>query len=211
MSTWRWSADVRHAWRRPRPRGSAGGGGRRRGRAACPAHEAAGGDLRETLRGSRRGKADASATAKFTRRRARDCGSLDGAAEERRATCCRWPGPSERVAVIGPLADDRDAMIGLVAGDSRKADVVTVIDGIKAALRAEGERRGRAGRATTRRMLKPDPAQPACAPRSSRPLGCSGATRSCSTVARIGLDERRGGLAHDSRYSRSTSSNWRVR
>ncbi len=38
-----------------------------------------------------------------------------------------------RLAVIGPLADDRENMMGNWIGDGRREDVVTVVDGIKAA------------------------------------------------------------------------------
>jgi beta-glucosidase len=39
-----------------------------------------------------------------------------------------------RLAVIGPLAHDRENMMGNWTGDGRKEDVVTVVDGIKAAV-----------------------------------------------------------------------------
>ncbi|HJR59210.1 MAG TPA: beta-glucosidase BglX [Vicinamibacterales bacterium] len=39
-----------------------------------------------------------------------------------------------RLAVIGPLADDRPNMMGNWTGDGRKEDVVTVVEGIRAAL-----------------------------------------------------------------------------
>lgn len=39
-----------------------------------------------------------------------------------------------RIAVIGPLADDRPNMMGNWTGDGRKEDVVTVVEGIRAAL-----------------------------------------------------------------------------
>ncbi len=39
-----------------------------------------------------------------------------------------------RLAVIGPLADDRQNMMGNWTGDGRKEDIVTVVEGIKAAV-----------------------------------------------------------------------------
>lgn len=44
-----------------------------------------------------------------------------------------------RVAVIGPLADDRPNMMGNWTGDGRKEDVVTVVEGIRAALGQSAE------------------------------------------------------------------------
>jgi beta-glucosidase len=39
-----------------------------------------------------------------------------------------------RLAVIGPLSDDRENMLGNWTGDGRKEDVVTVLEGIRSAV-----------------------------------------------------------------------------
>lgn len=41
----------------------------------------------------------------------------------------------KHIAVIGPLADDRENMMGNWTGDGRAADVVTVVEGVRAALK----------------------------------------------------------------------------
>jgi len=46
------------------------------------------------------------------------------------------PASIVRLAVIGPLADDRRNMMGNWTGDGRKEDVVTVLEGVKAAVSA---------------------------------------------------------------------------
>jgi beta-glucosidase len=61
----------------------------------------------------------------------------------------------KRLAVIGPLADDRENMLGNWTGDGRKEDVVTVLDGLRAAVPG-AEVAHEAGVALGLESLRPD-------------------------------------------------------
>lgn len=60
-----------------------------------------------------------------------------------------------KLAVIGPLADDRENMLGNWTGDGRKEDVVTVLEGIRSAL-TSAEVAHEPGVALTLDSLRPD-------------------------------------------------------
>ena len=116
----------------------------------------------------------------------------DRAAHQPRATCCRSRARRRRIAVLGPLADARADMLGPWAAGGRAEDMVTMLEGLRAAL--------------------PGARDQACAGRRDRRRRCQrhrGGARSRArgrgrgAVPRRGArDERRGGEPRPARPAR---------
>ena len=85
------------------------------------------------------------------RARARGGAPLDRAADEPRRRCCRLRTRPRGIAVIGPLADAASDMLGPWSAAGAARDMVTVLEGLRAAFPDEpASRTRRASRSTAR-------------------------------------------------------------
>ena len=94
------------------------------------------------------------------------------------------------IAVIGPLADARHDMMGNWTGDGRDADVVTVIEGIKAAVPRGTTVVHARGVAIDVKNLRPDPAPSGGDERASIEQAVRVAARADAVVLVDGRDRR---------------------